>query len=89
MRAEALKGPAITESPLREPSRIPSVVTDAVEDGARFAKRAVRRGRYAAEDAIEEAEHLVKHRPFQTLGLALAAGVLVGGFLVWFGVRRR
>lgn len=78
--------------------KISSAVTDAVEDGVRSARRAVKYGRYAAEDAlqaikhgryvaqdaIEEAQHKVKQRPFQAMGIALAAGVLAGGFLSWF-----
>lgn len=89
MRAEALKGPATADSVLRDSAKIPSLVTDMMEDGARCAKRTVRRGRYAAEDVIEEAEHAIKRRPFQTMGWVFAAGVVVGGFLTWFGVRRR
>ncbi len=89
MRAKALKGPATLERVLRQTSKSPSLVTDMMDDGARFAKRAVRRGRYAAEDVIEEAEHAIKRRPFRTVGWVFAAGVLAGGFLTWFGVRRR
>ena len=56
------------ENPLREVSKIRSMVTDAVEDGVRSASQAIRHGRYAAEDAIEEAKHTVKQRPLQANG---------------------
>lgn len=89
MSAEALKKSARTESTVHAFQKIPFIANDPVEDGLRLARRAVRHGRYAAEDAIEEAEHLIKQRPFQTIGLGFAAGVLAGGFLSWFAARRR
>jgi ElaB/YqjD/DUF883 family membrane-anchored ribosome-binding protein len=75
------------EAPLPLP-KIKSV-TDAVEDGVHSARRAIRYGRHAAEDAIEEAQHKVKQKPLQAMGIALAAGVLIGGFLSWIEFRRR
>jgi len=76
------------EAPLPLP-RMKSLVTDAVEDGVHSARKAIKYGRYAAEDAIAEAQHKVKRRPLQAMGMTLAAGVLVGGFLSWVEFRRR
>lgn len=89
MLANASEKPATVENPLREVSKIRSVVTDAVEDGVRSASQAIRHGRYAAEDAIEEAKHTVKQRPLQAMGAVFAAGVVAGTFLTWMGFRRR
>lgn len=89
MPVDVLEKPATVEDAARGVSRIRSMVTDAVEDGMRSARQAIKHGRYAAEDVIEEAEHAIKRRPFQTMGWVFAAGVVVGGFLTWFGVRRR
>jgi ElaB/YqjD/DUF883 family membrane-anchored ribosome-binding protein len=76
-------------NPLREVSKIRSMVSDAVEDGVRSASQAIRHGRYAAEDAIEEAKHTVKRRPLRAMGTVFAAGVLAGTFFTWIGFRRR
>jgi ElaB/YqjD/DUF883 family membrane-anchored ribosome-binding protein len=89
MPAEALKKPPALEDALREVSNIRSIVTDAVEDGVRSASQAIRHGRYAAEDVIEEAKHTVKQRPLQVMGIVFAAGVLAGCFLTWIGFHRR
>jgi ElaB/YqjD/DUF883 family membrane-anchored ribosome-binding protein len=89
MPADLLEKPVTAEDALREVSKIRSIVKNAVEDGVRSASQAIRHGRYAAEDAIEEAKHTVKQRPLQAMGIAFAAGVLVGGFLTWVGFRRR
>ncbi len=89
MGAEGLKRSATIASTLHDALKVPFLVNDPVQDSLRLARRAVRHGRYAAEDTIEEAEHLIKQKPFQTMALVFAAGVLVGGFLTWFGTRRR
>jgi ElaB/YqjD/DUF883 family membrane-anchored ribosome-binding protein len=89
MLANVLEKSATVENhPLREVYKIRSMVTDAVEDGVRSASQAIRHGRYAAEDAIEEAKHTVKQRPLQAMGTVFAAGVLAGTFLTWIGYRR-
>ena len=89
MLADVLEKSTTVENPLREVSKIRSRVTDVVEDGVRSASQAIRHGRYAAEDAIEEAKHTVKQRPLQTIGTVFAAGILAGTFLTWVGFRHR
>jgi len=89
MQTGAVEKPAPVEGAIREVSKIRNIVTDAVEDGVRSASQAIRHGRYAAEDAVEEVKHTVKQRPFQSVGIAFAAGVLAGSFLTWIGLRRR
>jgi len=89
MQAGVVEEPATAEDAVREVSKIRTIVTDAVEDGARSASQAIRHGRYAAKDAVEEVKHTVKQRPFQAVGIAFAAGALAGGFLIWIGLRRR
>ena len=88
MPTDTLEKPAAVEDALREVSKIRSIVTDAVEDSIRSANQAIRHGRHAAEDVIEEAKHTVKQKPLQSIGTVFAAGVLAGGLLTWIGFRR-
>jgi ElaB/YqjD/DUF883 family membrane-anchored ribosome-binding protein len=83
MLAEVLEKPTTVEDARREVSKIRSIVTDAVGDGMRSARQAIKHGRYAAEDVIEEAQHTVKQRPLQAMGIVFATGVLAGGLLAW------
>ena len=89
MKADLLEKPAAVENAVREISEIRTIVTDAVEEGVRSASQALRRGRYAAEDAMEEMKHSVKQRPVQAMGISFAAGVLAGALLTWIGLRKR
>lgn len=89
MPAVVLEKPATVEDALREVSRIKSLVTEAVEDGVRSAVRAVKHGRYAAEDVIEDAKHTVKQQPLQAIGVVFAAGILAGSLITWVTLRRR
>jgi ElaB/YqjD/DUF883 family membrane-anchored ribosome-binding protein len=88
MPANYVELPAPVEDALREVSRIKSVVSEAVEEGMKSAMKAIKQGRIAAEDAIDDARHTVKRRPFQAMSVVFAAGVLVGGVLAWLGSRR-
>lgn len=57
-------------------------ILSAVEDYADGTRRAVRRGRHAAEDLIDEAARSIKKRPLHTValtfGLAFGTGFLFG-----------
>jgi len=69
--------------------KVRSLVTEAMEDGVHSARRAMKYGRYAAEDAIGDALHTMRRKPLQVMGAALAVGVLIGGFLSWIEFRRQ
>ena len=72
---------------------IKSRFTDTFEDSARSARRAVKHGRHAVEDLLEEAQHLVKQKPLEAVGIAfttgILAGALAGSIVTWLGLRRR
>ncbi len=80
--------PASVEQALRDVSRIKSMVSEAVEDGVKSAVSAIKQGRNVAGDAISDARHTVRQRPFQAVGVVFGAGVLLGGLLAWMGTRR-
>ena len=52
-----------------------------VEDGINDAKRMVKRGRYAAEDIVEDTAHMIKHDPFRSVGVAFGIGFGLGAIL--------
>ena len=79
---------ASVEDALREVSKIKTMVADAVEDGVKTAVKAIKQGRYAAEDMIGETRHTVKQNPLQAMGIVFAAGVLTGALVAWIGTRR-
>lgn len=89
MPAEIFEKPATVEDVLREVSKMKSVVADAVDDGVRSALRAIKQGRSAAEDAIQDTRHAVKQNPLEAMGIAFAAGVGIGVLAAWIGMRRR
>jgi len=89
MLAEVLEKTNVGDEAAIPWSKIRSIVTEALEDGMLSTRKAVKYGRYVAEDALEEAQHKVKQRPFQAMSIALAAGVLIGGLLSWIEFRGR
>ena len=60
-----------------EVKRVKAAVSDAVDNGIVAAKRAVKQGRRAAEDLVDDAEYRIK-RPFSTLGVTLGIGMGLG-----------
>ena len=89
MPAVSTEKPATMEDLLHEVSRIKSVVSEAVDDGVKSALKAIKQGRYAAEDAIHDARHAVRQNPFEAMGILFAAGIVTGGLIAWLGLRRR
>jgi ElaB/YqjD/DUF883 family membrane-anchored ribosome-binding protein len=86
---DRLQKNATVEDVINEVSKIRSAVTDAVDDGIKSAIKAIRHGRDAAEDAIDETKRAVKRNPLQAVGIFFAAGVVVGCVVTCLGVRRR
>lgn len=66
-------------------------LTDVVDEKVRAARRALRKGRHAAEDLADEVRLEARRNPIQTLGVALGIGAIVGLFAGWVmrGPRRR
>lgn len=85
---DKLEMPATVEDVLREVSKIKTTVTEAVDDGVKSAVRAIKQGRNAAEDAIDDARRSVKKNPLQSVGVVFAVGVLAGCVLSLLGRRR-
>jgi ElaB/YqjD/DUF883 family membrane-anchored ribosome-binding protein len=66
-------------------------LTDVVDDKVRAARRAIRKGRYAAEDLADEVRLEARRNPLQTVSVALGIGAVVGLVAGWLmrGPRRR
>ena len=72
-----------------EVAKIKATLVEAVDDGIRSALRAVKQGRHAAEDAIDDAKHAVRKNPAQAVGVVFLAGVVAGCLVGWMATRRQ
>ena len=66
-----------------EAARLKTAASHAAEDAVTKAKRFAKRGRYAAEDVMEDAAHRVKRDPLRSVGLGFAIGLSLGALAVW------
>lgn len=66
-------------------------LADVVDDQMRAARRALRKGRHAAEDLADEVRLEARRNPIQTVSAALGIGAIVGILAGWVmrGPRRR
>ena len=65
-----------------------SVVNDACEDFVGKSMRAVKVGRRAAEDLVDDAEHTVKKYPKSAVASGIMTGIILGFCLGWLLARR-
>jgi ElaB/YqjD/DUF883 family membrane-anchored ribosome-binding protein len=70
-----------------EVSRLKTEASQAVEDGMVAARRLAKRGRYAAEELIDDAADRVKHDPLRAVAMGLAIGFGLGALVVWLATR--
>jgi ElaB/YqjD/DUF883 family membrane-anchored ribosome-binding protein len=68
--------------------RLKTAASHAVDDAVTEAKRFAKRGRYAAEDLMEDAAHRVKRDPFRSVGLGFVIGLCMGALIVWMATHR-
>ena len=64
-----------------EVKRVKEAVAGAVDNATVAAKRAVKQGRRAAEDLVDDAEYKIKQRPFSALGVSFGVGIGLGAAL--------
>lgn len=79
---------ATIDDVLNEVSKMRTAVSEAVDDGVKSALRVVKNGRYATEDAIDDAKHIVRKKPLQAMTVCFSAGLFAGCLLAWAGTRR-
>lgn len=67
--------------------------SQAVEDGVAKAKRMIKKGRYAAEDMMEDTAHHIKREPFRSVGImfgtGLGLGILAGCLITYRSMKVR
>ena len=56
-------------------------VAHAIEDGVTDAKRMIKKGRYAAEDLVDETEHHIKQDPWRSVGVTFGVGFGLGAIV--------
>jgi ElaB/YqjD/DUF883 family membrane-anchored ribosome-binding protein len=54
------------------------IAEDLVDIGKRKAQRLVRQGYEIGEDYLDESRRYIKHNPWQSVGVALGVGVVLG-----------
>ncbi len=64
-------------------SKARDLVNDVLENGQHKMKRTVKRAVVSAEDCLEDTTHLIKRHPWQSVGVAVGIGTLVGVFAGW------
>jgi len=64
-----------------------TTVRHEVEDGVATARRAAKRGQYAAEDLLEETAHCVKRNPISAVAVSFWAGFGLGALALWMASR--
>jgi ElaB/YqjD/DUF883 family membrane-anchored ribosome-binding protein len=64
-----------------EVKRVKEAVADAVDNGAVASRRAVKGGRRAAEDLVDDAEYAVKQHPLSALGVSFGIGMGLGAVI--------
>lgn len=67
----------------REAEQLKERAGEMFEDAVSEAKRMARKGRYAAEDLIDDTEYRIKKAPFRSVGMTFAAGLGLGMLAGW------
>jgi ElaB/YqjD/DUF883 family membrane-anchored ribosome-binding protein len=71
-----------------EASHIKEIVSGAIEGRVDDARRALKHGRHAAEEALDSATHQVKRHPLQSVGVTFGVGLAFGVIIGWLAGRK-
>jgi len=70
-----------------EASRMKVRASHVAEDAMTELRRLAKRGRYAAEDLVDETTHRIKRDPLRSVAITLAVGLGVGALAGWLAGR--
>lgn len=70
-----------------EAARLKVQASHAVEDTIVGARRLAKRGRYAAEDLVDDATYRIKRDPLRSVAITFAVGLGVGALAGWLAGR--
>jgi len=71
-----------------EAAKIKEKAAKAMDEGVETARRALHRGRLAAEDMIDETEYRIKKQPLESVAITFGVGLGIGAVIGWL-LRRR
>ena len=60
-----------------------TLVNDVIDDGKHQVERAVKRGRVAVENCVEDTTYFIKRHPWESVGVAVGVGTIVGLIVGW------
>jgi len=69
--------------------RLKEKAAHAIEDGITDAKRMAKRGRYAAEDLVEDTAHRIKKAPWPAVGITFGVGLGLGVMIGWLAGHKK
>jgi ElaB/YqjD/DUF883 family membrane-anchored ribosome-binding protein len=72
-----------------EAAKLKEKAAQVMDESAETARRALRRGRYAAEDMVDETEYLIKRQPFESVAITFGVGLGLGALIGWLAGRNR
>lgn len=64
-----------------------TLIDDVIDDGKHKVERTVKRGRVAVEDCVEDTTYFIKRHPWESVGIAVGVGTLVGLLAGWVTTR--
>lgn len=67
--------------PELDAKKLKEMASNAIEDGIIDAHRMIKKGRYAAEDLIDDTEHHIKHDPWRSVGVTFGVGFGLGAIV--------
>jgi ElaB/YqjD/DUF883 family membrane-anchored ribosome-binding protein len=71
------------EKPKMESTKAKEIVNDVIENGQHKVERAAKRAFVSAEECVEDTTYLIKRNPWQSVGVAVGIGALVGIVAGW------
>jgi len=60
---------------------VKEAIADVIDDGINAAGRAVKQGRHAAEDLVDDTKYQVKQHPLRALGVSFGIGLGLGAVI--------